>query len=110
MFSILFIYSVLTATKEKYPDVTNISLSVILKNPFAVLSEIQIKLTNIFCERHDELQNVKVDSACSKNGVIINKVREVSVSFDCKIIARGGDRRELQPRTDKLKLAGDEVG
>jgi hypothetical protein len=50
VFSILFIYSVLAAKKENYPDVANISLSVILRNPFALLSEIQIKLTNIFCE------------------------------------------------------------
>jgi len=50
VFSILFIYSVLTAREEKYPDVNNSSLSVILRNPFALLSEIQIKFTNIFCE------------------------------------------------------------
>jgi hypothetical protein len=36
-------------------------------------------------------------------------VQEVIISFDRNIIASGGDERELQPRTSKLKLQGKEV-
>jgi hypothetical protein len=48
--SILFKYSVLTSNKEKQTDVTDISLFVTLRNPFAAFAEIEIKLTNLFCE------------------------------------------------------------
>ena len=49
-------------------------------------------------------------SACGKNGVILNTVQEVIVSFDTKLIASEGDEGEVQPKTGKLKLAGKEVG
>jgi hypothetical protein len=42
--------------------------------------------------------------------VILNKVQEVTVSFDRKLIASGGSERELQTRIDKLKLLEKVVG
>jgi hypothetical protein len=36
-------------------------------------------------------------------------VQEVTAYFDRKLVANGGDERELQPRNDKLKLAREEV-
>lgn len=56
------------------------------------------------------MPKVTVGSACSKNGVILNTGQEVIVSFDIKLTASGGDERELQPRTNKLKFVGKEVG
>jgi hypothetical protein len=36
-------------------------------------------------------------------------VQEVTAYFDRKLLANGGDEREVQPKNDKLKLAGEEV-
>ena len=50
-----------------------------------------------------------LDRASTGTG-ILTTVQEVIVSFDRKLKASGGDERELQPRTNKLKLVGKEVG